>query len=83
MRRLFVSVVLSSLFAGTAHADFTIPGFELVHTSPVETSLTNPDLREPVAVWRELFDSAKKEIVIAQFYAVSKPGTAFERCWPA
>lgn len=79
MRRLFVSVVLSSLFAGSAHADFTIPGFELVHTSPVETSLTNPDLREPVAVWTELFDSAKKEIVIAQFYAVSKPGTAFEK----
>lgn len=79
MRRLFVSVVISSLFAGTAHADFTIPGFELVHTSPVETSLTNPDLREPVAVWTELFDSAKKEIVIAQFYAVSKPGTAFEK----
>ncbi|KKO62595.1 putative cardiolipin synthase YwiE [Janthinobacterium sp. KBS0711] len=79
MRRLFVSVVLSSLFAGSAHADFTIPGFELVHTSPVETSLTNPDLREPVAVWSELFDGAKKEIVIAQFYAVSKPGTAFEK----
>lgn len=79
MRRLFVSVLLSSLFAGSAHADFTIPGFELVHTSPVETTLTNPDLREPVAVWTELFDGAKKEIVIAQFYAVSKPGTAFEK----
>lgn len=79
MRRLFVSVLLSSLFAGSAHADFTIPGFELVHTSPVETTLTNPDLREPVAVWTELFDAAKKEIVIAQFYAVSKSGTAFEK----
>ncbi|OHV95224.1 phospholipase [Janthinobacterium lividum] len=79
MRRLSVSLLVTTLFAGTAHADFTIPGFELVHTSPVETSLTNPDLREPVAVWSELFDSAKKEIVIAQFYAVSKPGTAFEK----
>jgi phosphatidylserine/phosphatidylglycerophosphate/cardiolipin synthase-like enzyme len=79
MRHLFVSGLLSSLFTGTAHADFTIPGFELVHTSPVETTLTNPDLREPVAVWSELFDAAKKEIVIAQFYVVSKPGTAFEK----
>ena len=79
MRRLSVSLLVTTLFAGTAHADFTIPGFELVHTSPVETSLTNPDLREPVAVWSELFDSAKKDIVIAQFYAVSKPGTAFDK----
>lgn len=79
MRRLFVSVLLSSLFAGSAHADFTIPGFELVHTSPVETTLANPDLREPVTVWSELFDAAKSEIVIAQFYAVSKPGTAFDK----
>jgi len=79
MRRLLFSVLLSSLFAGSAHADFTIPGFELVHTSPVETTLANPDLREPVTVWSELFDAAKKEIVIAQFYAVSKPGTAFDK----
>ncbi len=79
MRRLLFSVLLSSLFAGSAHADFTIPGFELVHTSPVETTLANPDLREPVTVWSELFDAAKSEIVIAQFYAVSKPGTAFEK----
>lgn len=79
MRRLLFSVLLSGLFAGSAHADFTIPGFELVHTSPVETTLANPDLREPVTVWSELFDAAKSEIVIAQFYAVSKPGTAFEK----
>ena len=79
MRRLYFSVLLASLFAGSAHADFTIPGFELVHTSPVETTLANPDLREPVQVWSELFDGAKSEIVIAQFYAVSKPGTAFEK----
>ena len=79
MRRLLFSVLLSSLFAGSAHADFTIPGFELVHTSPVETTLANPDLREPVTVWSELFDAAKSEIVIAQFYAVSKPGTAFDK----
>ena len=79
MRRLLFSVLLSSLFAGSAHADFTIPGFELVHTSPVETTLANPDLREPGAVWSELFDAAKSEIVIAQFYAVSKPGTAFDK----
>lgn len=81
MRRLLLSVVVSSLFglAGSARADFTIPGFELVHTSPVETTLLNPDLREPVAVWSEMFDAAKKEIVIAQFYVVGKPGSTFDK----
>ncbi|CDG85035.1 phospholipase D-like domain-containing protein [Janthinobacterium agaricidamnosum] len=81
MRRFLLPAVLSTLFglAGSAHADFTIPGFELVQTAPLETTLSNSDLRNPVAVWSELFDSAKKEIVIAQFYVVGKPGSAFDQ----
>jgi len=51
-----------------AHAEFSIPGFELVHTAPVETTLATPDLRDPATVWSELFDAAQKEIVIEQFY---------------
>jgi len=62
-----------------AHADFNIPGFELVHTSPVETSLANPDLREPLVVWREMIDAAKTEIDFGEFYAVSKAGEPLEQ----
>jgi phosphatidylserine/phosphatidylglycerophosphate/cardiolipin synthase-like enzyme len=77
MRKL---LLVSLLAASTcARADFSIPGYELVLTNPVETALPNPDLRDPATVWSELFDNAKKEIVIGQFYAVVKPGSPFER----
>jgi phosphatidylserine/phosphatidylglycerophosphate/cardiolipin synthase-like enzyme len=77
MRKLLLVSLLAA--ASCARAEFSIPGYELVLTNPVETALPNPDLRDPVTVWSELFDNAKKEIVIGQFYAVVKPGTPFER----
>ncbi len=61
-----------------ASADFGIPGFELVHTVPAETTLATPDLREPAAVWRALFDGAKNEIVVAQFYVANRAGSRFD-----
>lgn len=77
MRRLILSVLLCS--AGLARAEFSIPGFELVHTVPVETTLATPDLRDPVTVWSELFDQARGEIAIGQFYVASAPGSPFEQ----
>lgn len=86
MRRVLLSRVLLSLAlpalvgaAGAARAEFSIPGFELVQTAPVETTLSNADLRDPVTVWSELFDHAKSEIVIGQFYVVGHPGSAFDK----
>ena len=66
MRPVLLSILVPALFAVTApaHAEFSIPGFELVQTSPAETVLRNPDLRDPATVWSEMFDSASKEIVI-------------------
>lgn len=57
-----------------ARAEFAIPGFELVHTVPVETQLATPDLRGPVEVWRQMIDGARREIVIGQFYVAGRPG---------
>ena len=68
-----------SLFASPAvRAEFAIPGFELVHTVPVETTLGAPDLRGPVEVWRQMFDGARREIVIGQFYVAGRPGEALD-----
>ena len=81
MRRILLSVVVSTLLASVApaRAEFSIPGFELVQTAPVETSLHSDDLRDPATVWSEMFDNAKTEIVIGQFYAVNKPGSVFDK----
>lgn len=80
MRPLLLSALLPALLAaGAARADFTIPGFELVQTAPLETTLSNPDLRDPVTVWCELFDQAKTSIELGQFYIVGKPGSPFDQ----
>jgi phosphatidylserine/phosphatidylglycerophosphate/cardiolipin synthase-like enzyme len=81
MRRILLSVVVSALLASAApaRAEFSIPGFELVQTAPVGTSLHSDDLRDPATVWSEMFDNAKTEIVIGQFYAVNKPGSVFDK----
>ncbi|WP_211463807.1 phospholipase D-like domain-containing protein [Collimonas silvisoli] len=77
--RLIASIAILLGCAGSTHAEFGIPGYELVHTVPLETTLATPDLREPLQVWSEMFDSAKHQIVLGQFYVASQPGAAFEQ----
>ncbi|WP_062119488.1 phospholipase D-like domain-containing protein [Collimonas pratensis] len=79
MRKLIVPLAILLSHIGMAQAEFSIPGYELVHTAPVETTLATPDLREPLQVWSEMFDGAKHEIVLGQFYVASQPGAAFEQ----
>lgn len=67
------------LLSPLAQADFSIPGFELVHTVPLDTDLASADLRQPGPVWIELFDGAKSTIDIGQFYAADHPGSVLER----
>jgi phosphatidylserine/phosphatidylglycerophosphate/cardiolipin synthase-like enzyme len=76
MRRLVLCALCG--LAPLAHADFAIPGYELVHTAPVETTLSTSDLRDPVTVWSQLFDGARTEIVLGQYYAASKAGAPFD-----
>jgi phosphatidylserine/phosphatidylglycerophosphate/cardiolipin synthase-like enzyme len=78
MRRYLLAAALAACFT-SAHAAFQIPGFELVQTAPVETALKSDDLRGPLEVWTELFDNAKSEICIGQFYIASVPGAPFEK----
>ncbi|WP_374582590.1 phospholipase D-like domain-containing protein [Pseudoduganella sp.] len=78
MRRYLLAAALSCCFA-SAHAAFQVPGFELVQTAPIETTLKSDDLRGPIEVWSEMFDNAKSEICIGQFYVASVPGAPFEK----
>ena len=82
MTMRLLAAALAALAVGAAplaRADFRIPGYELVQTVPLETTLSSSDLRDPATVWSALFDSARHEIVIGQFYAASKPGAPFEK----
>lgn len=81
MRRVLPALMLPALLALSlpVRAEFSIPGFELVQTAPVETTLTNSDLRDAATVWSELFDNARQEILIGQFYAVNQPGSVFSK----
>ncbi|MBA1231974.1 phospholipase [Pseudomonas viridiflava] len=67
------------LLNSVAHAEFSIQGFELVHTVPVGTDLQTPDLRAPGDVWRELFNNAQKRIDIEQFYVADQSGSVMEK----
>lgn len=66
--RLAAAFGLVVSLATPVRAEFAIPGFELVHTVPRETALATPDLRDAAVVWKEMFDSAQREIVFGQFY---------------
>ena len=74
-----IAGLVGLLLSPLAQADFSIPGFELVHTVPLDTELASADLRQPGPVWIELFDGAKSTIDIGQFYAADHPGSVLER----
>ena len=76
MRKLLLASTLflvTCLSAKAAKLDV-----ELIHTTPVETQLETPDLRDATPVWCESFDKAEKSIDLAQFYVCGKPGEPLE-----
>lgn len=72
-------VALSLLLAAPARAAFSVPGFELVYSYPVETSLEESDLRLAQDAWPAMFDSASKTIDIEQFYVTPSTGEPLEK----
>lgn len=72
-------IALSLLLAAPARAAFSVPGFELVYSYPVETSLEEADLRKAQDVWPEMFDAAQRTIDIEQFYVSPSTGEPLEQ----
>lgn len=54
------------------------PSVELVESTPVETTLDNPDIADAYAVWPAMFDRAERTLDIAEFYASSAPNSRLE-----
>jgi phosphatidylserine/phosphatidylglycerophosphate/cardiolipin synthase-like enzyme len=69
---------LLALLAAPARADFNVPGFELVYSYPVETTLAEKDLRLAQDVWPKMFDAAKKTIDVEEFYVTPSTGEPLE-----
>ncbi|AJO78649.1 phospholipase D-like domain-containing protein [Pseudomonas sp. MRSN 12121] len=79
LRSVRLAGLAGVLVSPLVQADFAIPGFELVHSVPVDSALGTADLRAPGPVWSELFDSAQRRIDIGQFYVANRPGSALDR----
>lgn len=75
---LLAAVAGLAFAAISARAAAKVPGFELVYSYPVETSLSEPDLRLAQDVWPEMIDRAKKTVDIEQFYVSPAPGEPLE-----
>jgi phosphatidylserine/phosphatidylglycerophosphate/cardiolipin synthase-like enzyme len=71
MLNLIFALVLSFT---VAQAKFEVPGFELVVTLPVDAGLEAGEVREPIAVWKELIDGAKARLDFGQMYASGEAG---------
>lgn len=71
-------LAIIALLAAPARAAFTVPGYELVYSYPVETTLSEPDMRLAQDVWPEMFDRAEKTIDIEQFYIAPSTGEPLE-----
>ncbi len=80
-QRFLAPVVLTALFVAMqpALALDQVPGFELVHDAPVETSLRTPDLRDAVTVWCDMIAHAKHSIDFEQFYVAGRKGESLDR----
>lgn len=55
------------------------PAVAIVESVPVETSLGAPDVADAPDVWVDMIRGATRSIDLAQFYAVSREGSALER----
>lgn len=80
MGRLFSRLILlMGLSISMVYAHMQSNPFELVVNTPVETHLPNPDLRDATAVWIDMFNQAKYQIDIAQFYVYNQPQSNLDK----
>lgn len=66
------------MLATSPRAEFKVPGYELVYSYPVETTLDEPDLRQAKDVWPEMFDAAQSTIDVNEFYVTPSTGEPLE-----
>ena len=77
MKKTLLALVL--FFSPCIYAqDTPFPDIEIVESTPVGTSLDNPDVRNTHEVWLEMIGRAERTLDIEQFYISNEPGKLLE-----
>jgi phosphatidylserine/phosphatidylglycerophosphate/cardiolipin synthase-like enzyme len=74
MRTLFLAFLLGCACALAPGQGAGRGDFELVESTPVETILDNPDVRNTQEVWLEMIRGAKRSLDIEEFYISNQAG---------
>jgi phosphatidylserine/phosphatidylglycerophosphate/cardiolipin synthase-like enzyme len=76
MKKLILFVFLLGAFA---HAQTPpAPDIEIIESTPVGTSLDNPEIRNACEVWVEMIARAQRTLDIEEFYISNEPGKMLE-----
>ena len=77
MKKIFFAacVLLSSwLYAQSTGS----PDIEIVESTPIGTTLDNPDIRNTQEVWLEMIGSAQQSLDLEEYYVSNEPGKMLE-----
>ena len=77
MKKFILSVLIflsSSLNAQSASS----PDIEIVESTPIGTTLDNPDIRNTQEVWLEMIGNAHRSLDLEEYYVSNEPGKLLE-----
>ncbi|HEX4047121.1 MAG TPA: phospholipase D-like domain-containing protein, partial [Elusimicrobiota bacterium] len=75
---MIVALIAAAFLSTPARAAFKVPGYELVYSYPVETTLNEPDLRSAQDVWPKMIDKARRTLDVNEFYVTPQAGEPLE-----
>jgi phosphatidylserine/phosphatidylglycerophosphate/cardiolipin synthase-like enzyme len=78
MKTIILGFVFTLLFMPCNAQIAGYPDFELVESTPTETTLDNPDIRNAREVWIEMIQGARESLDFEEFYISNHPGEQLE-----
>ena len=78
MKKTILLVALVFLFKPCSAQVAGYSDFEIVESTPIQTMLDNPDIRNTREVWVEMIDAAQKSLDFEEFYISNQQGELLE-----
>ena len=79
MKHIFVILAMLALPLATVYPQIAgYPDFEVVESTPTETTLDNPDIRNAREVWIEMIGRARQSLDFEEFYISNQAGEELE-----